>query len=47
MAPHINKQDRKKLLDDYRRIIDGERDSSSATIEADRKRLKALLFKKK
>ena len=47
MAPHIKKSDRRKLLDQFKELIDGTDKPSSAIIKRDRERLQKLLFNKK
>lgn len=46
MSPHISKQDRQKLIESYRRIMDGEQEASSAIIKRDRERLRKLFSRK-
>jgi len=47
MTPHLPKAERKKILDSYSRIIDGDEQVSGAIINSDRERLKKLLNKTK
>jgi hypothetical protein len=45
MVPHMDKQDREKVVRDYLKIIDSEQPSDDAIIKRDRNRLRKLVSK--
>lgn len=51
MIPHLGKEDRKQIMDNYQKLIDDEEETSdgvsSDIIKVDRKNLRNLLFKNK